>query len=138
MMDPAPVSAAAVASSRPREAPEAAPPAWRAPGGSYIAGGIRDPIAPYTHTHTHTRTRTHTHARTRTHAHAHAHAHAHTHTHTLGPSHCVPVPLCARPSRGQFPTLTRCRISDEKDMPYNNASNWQHVMPCLGERLIQE
>ena len=43
-MDPAPVSAAAVASSRPREAPEAAPPALIAPGGSYIKGGISDPI----------------------------------------------------------------------------------------------
>ena len=45
-MDPAPVSAAAVASSRPQEAPEAAPPPWRAPGGSYIKGGISDPIDP--------------------------------------------------------------------------------------------
>ena len=33
VMDPAPVSAAAVAPSPPREAPEAAPPAWDAPGG---------------------------------------------------------------------------------------------------------
>ena len=38
-MDPATVSAAAVASNRPREAPEAAPAPWRA-GGSYIEGGI--------------------------------------------------------------------------------------------------
>ena len=37
-------SAAAVASSRPREAPEAAPPAWRAPGGSYIKLQVSDPI----------------------------------------------------------------------------------------------
>ena len=43
-MDPAPVSAAAVAPSPPREAPEAAPPALIAPGGCYIDGGIRDPI----------------------------------------------------------------------------------------------
>ena len=45
-MDTAPVSAAAVASSRAREAPGAAPPPWRAPGGSYIKGGISDPIDP--------------------------------------------------------------------------------------------
>ena len=42
-MDPAPVSAAAVAPSPPREAPEAAPPAWRAPGGSYIKLQVSDP-----------------------------------------------------------------------------------------------
>ena len=46
VMDPAPVSAAAVASSPPGEAPEAAPPAWDAPGGSYIKLQVRDPMNP--------------------------------------------------------------------------------------------
>ena len=39
-----PVRAAEVAPSPPREAPEAAPPAWRAPGGSHIKLQVSDPI----------------------------------------------------------------------------------------------
>ena len=44
-MDAAPVSTAAVASSRPREHPEGPPSAWFVVGGCYIKNQVRDPIA---------------------------------------------------------------------------------------------
>ena len=43
-MDAAPVSTAAVASSRPREHPEGPPSAWSVVGGCYIKNWVRDPI----------------------------------------------------------------------------------------------